>query len=238
MTWQEVCKEEAQRDEVEDWELVLIVVATAVESAFFFNVFLAPFWGEGFREAEGNKRNKQIKTNFPNNSSSLFVFPFLFLYFHSLSLSLSLFLSFYFILFLSLSCWAKKFTKITETIENHQKYQKSPIITEITENTPKPYKKRVPKITFAKITKHYENRGEKSLERNTPGENRALTDANRRHFGVDGRFSAVNRRECRRLAAMKGPGNFTPKIFLEKQSQSFVPVMLSPIKNLGGTWCW
>ena len=42
-------------------------------------------------------------------------------------------------------------------------------------------------------------------------ENRTLTDVNRRDFGVDGRFSAVNRRSCRRFAAKKGPGNFTPK---------------------------
>ena len=41
-------------------------------------------------------------------------------------------------------------------------------------------------------------------------ENRALTEVTRRYFGVDGGFSAVNRRSCRRLAAKKGPGNFTP----------------------------
>ena len=35
-------------------------------------------------------------------------------------------------------------------------------------------------------------------------ENWTLTDVNARYFGVDGRFSAVNRHSCRRVAAEKG----------------------------------
>ena len=61
-------QEAAQREEVEDWELVLIVVVAAAVEAAFFRWFLAPFWGEGFRETEGkNKKNKKTKNNFPKN---------------------------------------------------------------------------------------------------------------------------------------------------------------------------
>ena len=89
----------------------------------------------------------------------------------SLSLSLSLFLSFtiyflYLSFFLSLSLAGRKKSP------KSPKLSKIPKNTKITKNPQKPYKNRVPKITFAKITKHYENRGEKkSLEPNTPGEN-------------------------------------------------------------------
>ena len=38
-------------------------------------------------------------------------------------------------------------------------------------------------------------------------ENWTLTDVSRRYFGVDGRFSAVSRRQCRRFTAKTGPGN-------------------------------
>ena len=57
MTWQRVGKEETQRKEVEDWELVLIVVATGAESALSFSVF-GTLWREGFKETEGEKQNK------------------------------------------------------------------------------------------------------------------------------------------------------------------------------------
>ena len=53
-------------------------------------------------------------------------------------------------------------------------------------------------------SKHFRRNGGKIAE------HRALREVNRRYFGVDSRFSAVNRRSCRRLAAKKGPVNFTP----------------------------
>ena len=160
-------KEEAQRDEVEDWELVLIVVATAVESAFFFQCFFGTFLGRRFQRSRRDKKTKQTKTNFPNNPSLLFVFPFLFLSLFSfiifcLSLSLSLFLSFYFFIFLSLLL-GEKITKITKIMENHQKHQNHQKSTKSSKIPKNPIKIGVPKITFAKITKHYENRVEQIL---------------------------------------------------------------------------
>ena len=56
---------------------------------------------------------------------------------------------------------------MTENHRKHQKYQKSPKSPKVPKN---PIKIGVPKITFAKIRKHYENSGKKSLEHNTPGE--------------------------------------------------------------------
>ena len=51
-------KEEAHRDEAEDWEFVLIVVATAVESAFFFSMLFGHRLVEKVSEKQkGNKKN-------------------------------------------------------------------------------------------------------------------------------------------------------------------------------------
>ena len=41
--------------------------------------------------------------------------------------------------------------------------------------------------------------------------NRWKQDANRHHFRIYGRFSAVNRRQCRRVPARERPENLTPK---------------------------
>ena len=161
MTWQEVSKEEAQRDEVENWGLVLIVVATVVESAFFFQRFYGTFSGRRFQWNRREKLNKQ-KPTFPIAFLCFFVFPFLFLsFFHSffLSVSLAFFLSFC----RSLSLSGRKITKITKITENHRKHQnhqKSLKFPKITEN---PIKIGLPKITLSKIRKHYENRAEKIL---------------------------------------------------------------------------
>ena len=40
-------------------------------------------------------------------------------------------------------------------------------------------------------------------------ENRTLTDVKRRSFGINGRFSAVNRRQCGRFPVKKGQGIHT-----------------------------
>ena len=44
-------------------------------------------------------------------------------------------------------------------------------------------------------------------------ENKAISDGNRRYFGIHDRVSVVNRRQCRRFPAKKGPGNLTPNLF-------------------------
>ena len=104
----------------------------------------------------------------------LFMFYFFLSFFLSFSFSLSfslflsftisfLYLSFFFSPFFSLFL-GEKITKITEIIENHQKHQNHQKSSPKSPKKPKnPIKIGVPKITFAKITKHYENRVEKIL---------------------------------------------------------------------------
>ena len=121
---------------------------------------LAPCWGEGFRESEGGKRKKKQKHLSHFFLSPLSSFPSFHVLFTSffISFSLSLFhyffsLSFFFSslsLSISLSCLAKKNTKITEIIENTQKYQNHQKSPKITENTRKPYKNRAAKNNFCK----------------------------------------------------------------------------------------
>ena len=64
-------------------------------------------------------------------------------------------------------------------------------------------------------------------------ENRTLTDVNRRYFRISGRFSAVNRRQCRRFPAKKGPGKFTPNIAVD------VVLVCAPAHVMckTGAWC-
>ena len=136
------------------------------------SLVLECFWhlvGEKVSENQKGKKAKKRKT-FPFFLSPLSSFPSFHVFFSfflsfSLSLSFSLFLSFtisfLYLFFSSLSCWAKKITKIIEIIENTQKYQnhqKSPKSPQIPKN---PIREGVPKITSAKITKHYQNRGQK-----------------------------------------------------------------------------
>ena len=98
MTWQEVSKQEAQREDVEDWESVVILVATAVESALFVNIFGTFFFGE---KVSGNWRGKK---NFPtillyfSPLSSFTSYPYFII-----SLFLSLFLSLYTYIYIYLS---------------------------------------------------------------------------------------------------------------------------------------
>ena len=132
-------------------------------------MFLAPCWGEGFRESEGGKakakKTKTLSQFFLSPLSSFPSFHVLFLsFFLSLFLSLSFFHYFFSLSFFfsSLSCWAKKITKITEIIENTQKSLKSLKSLKSPKIPQNPTKIGVPKITFANITKHYENRGEKN----------------------------------------------------------------------------
>ena len=57
-----------------------------------------------------------------------------------------------------------------------------------------------------------------------------LTDVNRRYFGICGRFSAVNRHNCRRFPDKKGQRIFHPNKRLTLHSPKFVFGLLALVE--------